>query len=280
MKKEFKVSLLIVILTLTAGLLISGCKKAPKVVAVVGSSTINQNALSDKLNDAAYYYSNDFLQTDKGKRQVLDSMIKELVIVETAKKQGLDKKEDFKKEMEKYANQLLVTEMIKNLRETSLAVKDDEIQKYYNDNITYYSNPSEIKVAHILVTSKDQADNLLAQLKSGAKFEELASKYSLDTASGKKGGELDYFTKGDMVPEFENAAFNLNKNQISEIVLTPFGYHIIKMIDSKKIAPIKLEAAAAKIKRLLEKDKFDKWFSDQEKKLNVRIKDKNLANAK
>jgi peptidyl-prolyl cis-trans isomerase C len=280
MKKELKISLLIAILTLITACLISGCKKSPKIVAVVGTSSINQNAFSDKLNDAAYYYSNDFLQTDKGKRQVLDSMIKELVIVETAKKQGLNKKEDFKKEMEKYENQLLVTEMIKTLRETSLAVNDSEVQKYYNDNIAYYSNPSEIKVAHILVTSKDQADDLLAQLKSGAKFEELANKYSLDTASGKKGGELDYFTKGDMVPEFEQAAFNLEKNQISDVVLTPFGYHIIKMIDSRKIAPIKIETASAKIKRLLEKDKFDKWFNDQEKKLNVRIKDKNLKNVK
>ena len=86
---------------------------------------------------------------------------------------------------------------------------------------------SKIKASHILVKKRSEADRLLKEIQSGADFIELARNHSL-CSSGKKGGGLGFFTRGKMVKEFEKAAFSLAKGELSEVVKTEFGYHIIK----------------------------------------------------
>ena len=87
---------------------------------------------------------------------------------------------------------------------------------------------TEVRASHILVNSEQEAQNLLGQIKGGKKFEKLAKKHS-QCPSGRNGGDLGFFTRGKMVPEFENAAFNLEPGQVSAPVKTPFGYHLIKV---------------------------------------------------
>ncbi len=91
---------------------------------------------------------------------------------------------------------------------------------------------TQVKASHILVDSKAEAKQIIDKLKSGAKFENLAQKHS-NCPSGKKGGDLGFFGKGQMVKPFEDAAFKLQKGQVSEPVKTQFGYHIIKVTDTK-----------------------------------------------
>lgn len=86
---------------------------------------------------------------------------------------------------------------------------------------------AKVKASHILVKKKSLAEELLQQLKAGEKFSKLAKQHS-ECPSGKRGGNLGFFTRGQMVKPFENAAFNLKKGEISDIVKTDFGYHIIK----------------------------------------------------
>ncbi|MHA1202302.1 MAG: peptidylprolyl isomerase [Candidatus Heimdallarchaeaceae archaeon] len=86
---------------------------------------------------------------------------------------------------------------------------------------------SKIKASHILVKKRSEADRLLKEIQSGAEFTELAKNHSL-CSSGKKGGSLGFFTRGKMVKEFEKAAFSLAKGELSDVVKTEFGYHIIK----------------------------------------------------
>jgi parvulin-like peptidyl-prolyl isomerase len=90
----------------------------------------------------------------------------------------------------------------------------------------------EVKASHILVESKAEAQRLIAQIKGGESFENLARKHS-KCPSGRSGGDLGFFTRGKMVPAFENAAFTLGKGQVSEPIKTQFGYHIIKVTDVK-----------------------------------------------
>ena len=86
---------------------------------------------------------------------------------------------------------------------------------------------SKIKASHILVKKRSEADRLLKEIQSGTEFAELARNHSL-CSSGKKGGSLGFFTRGKMVKEFEKAAFSLAKGELSDVVKTEFGYHIIK----------------------------------------------------
>jgi peptidyl-prolyl cis-trans isomerase C len=91
---------------------------------------------------------------------------------------------------------------------------------------------NQVRASHILVNTEQEAKNIIAQLNAGSKFEELAKKHS-SCPSGQKGGDLGFFTRGKMVPEFEQAAFGLKNGQVSGPVRTAFGFHIIKVTDTK-----------------------------------------------
>ncbi|MGF1689449.1 peptidylprolyl isomerase [Photobacterium japonica] len=127
---------------------------------------------------------------------------------------------------------------------TTLDVSDADVKAYYDDNMSKFGSAEQRQVSHILVEGKSdeakaKADALLAQLNGGADFAELAKTSSDDTFSGKEGGKLDWFERGVMDPAFEEAAFTLNKGQISGVVASDFGYHIIKLDDVKpsKVKP-------------------------------------------
>ncbi len=116
-----------------------------------------------------------------------------------------------------------------------------DVERAYNNGIEQYSTPEQVRASHILLKTegkddaavKAKAEDVLKQAKSGADFAELAKKYSEDDSSAKNGGDLDYFSKGRMVPEFDQVAFTLQPGQISDLVKTQFGYHIIKVVDKK-----------------------------------------------
>jgi peptidyl-prolyl cis-trans isomerase D len=122
-----------------------------------------------------------------------------------------------------------------------VTVTGQQIERSYNEKIQQYSTPEQARASHILLKTegkddaavKKQAEDLLAQLKAGASMEELAKKHSQDEASAAKGGDLDFFNKGQMVPEFDKAAFELPIGQLSGLVKTSYGYHIIKVTERR-----------------------------------------------
>lgn len=124
-----------------------------------------------------------------------------------------------------------------------VTVSQREVERFYNDNIDTYSTPEQVRASHILLKTgegkdeaavKAKAEQVLKEAKApGADFAALARKYSEDEASAKNGGDLDYFSRGRMVPEFDEVAFAMEPGQTSDLVKTQFGYHIIKVIDKK-----------------------------------------------
>jgi peptidyl-prolyl cis-trans isomerase D len=122
-----------------------------------------------------------------------------------------------------------------------VVVPESDVRRAYDDNIDQYSTPEQIRASHILLKTegkedaavKAKIDDVLKQAKGGADFGELAKKYSEDDSNAKNGGDLDYFGHGKMVPEFDAVAFTLQPGQISDVVKTQFGYHIIKLTDKK-----------------------------------------------
>jgi peptidyl-prolyl cis-trans isomerase D len=122
-----------------------------------------------------------------------------------------------------------------------IVVPEADVKRAYDDNIEQYSTPEQVRASHILLKTdgKDDAavkariEDILKQAKGGADFGELAKKHSEDESNAKAGGDLDYFGHGKMVPEFDAVAFTLQPGQISDVVKTPFGYHIIKLTDKK-----------------------------------------------
>lgn len=134
-------------------------------------------------------------------------------------------------------------------------VSGQQIERHYNENIQQYSTPEQVRASHILLKTdgkddaavKKQAGEILAKAKGGADFAELAKKYSQDESNAAKGGDLDYFGRGQMVPEFDAAAFSMQPGQISDLVKTQYGYHIIKMVDKKAATQRPLSEVRAQI---------------------------------
>jgi parvulin-like peptidyl-prolyl isomerase len=116
-----------------------------------------------------------------------------------------------------------------------------------------------VRASHILLKTegkddaavKKQAEDLLAQIKKGASFEELAKKNSQDEGSAAKGGDLDFFNKGQMVPEFDKVAFELQPGQMSDLVKSQFGYHIIKVTEQRAASTVPFEQVSGRIKEFL-----------------------------
>jgi peptidyl-prolyl cis-trans isomerase D len=124
---------------------------------------------------------------------------------------------------------------------SKIVVPSADVERTYNNNIEQYTTPEQVRASHILLKTegkddaavKAKAEDVLKQAKAGADFAELAKKYSEDTDSAKNGGDLDYFGRGRMVPEFDQAVFAMQPGQISDLVKTQYGYHIIKLVDKK-----------------------------------------------
>ena len=162
-----------------------------------------------------------------------------------------------------------------------VVVPPTDIQRYYNDNVQQYTTPEQVRASHILLetTGKNEADvkkraeEILKQVKSGADFAELAKKVSEDKGSKENGGDLDYFGRGRMVPEFEEVAFKLPPGQISDLVKSQFGYHIIKVVDKRAGSTRPLEEVRVQIQQQLAMQMSDQQVSTRASELEKRIND-------
>ncbi|HWF86480.1 MAG TPA: peptidylprolyl isomerase, partial [Vicinamibacterales bacterium] len=149
----------------------------------------------------------------------------------------------------------------------------------YNNGIEQYSTPEQVRASHILFKTegkddaavKAKAEEVLKQAKSGADFAELAKKYSEDESSAKNGGDLDYFSRGRMVPEFDQVAFTLQPGQISDLVKTQFGYHIIKVVDKKAATTKSLADVRQQITDQLAYERAQAQAADLAQKLEKEI---------
>ncbi len=151
--------------------------------------------------------------------------------------------------LKSHFKQNLIFEKYRNKIMSETEIEESKLKQYYDAHLDEYKK-EEIKASHILISTlnamkepiseeeaakkESEAKALLKRLKSGEDFEKLAKEYSEDEASAVNGGDLGYFAKGVMVPEFEEAAFKLKKGEISDIVKSSFGYHIIKLYDKKE----------------------------------------------
>jgi peptidyl-prolyl cis-trans isomerase C len=158
--------------------------------------------------------------------------------------------------------------LMEDLWAGKINVTEDDAQKYYSENKTKFEMPEQVRASHILimpdpnadpneakVKAKAKAEDLLKQVQGGADFAELAKTNSGDTYSAVKGGDLGFFGKGQMVPAFETAAFALKPGQVSDVVETQFGYHIIKLTDHKDANTMPFEQAKDDIVKMLTQSK-------------------------
>lgn len=187
----------------------------------------------------------------EGRRALLEELIAQELLYAEAKEAKLDETEDFKKLLKEAEENLLKQTALLDFMKL-VTVTDDEIEAYYNDNPEQFVAPESIRASHILVDDLETAEEVTKELENGdISFEEAAVKYS-KCPSAQQGGDLSYFQKGQMVPEFEEAAFALEPGQMTEEpVQTQFGYHIIKQTDHKKDEVMPFEIVKEQLRPLI-----------------------------
>lgn len=163
---------------------------------------------------------------------LLDNLIREQLLAEAGRKEGLDKDPEIMAAM-KRAEVRFVAEAYA-LRTAKKSVTDQMVKDRYAEVKKGFKPVEEVRARHILVGSQDEANAVLAELKKGKKFEEVAAEKSKDGNAG-DGGDLGFFRKDEMVPEFSEAAFKLKPGQTSQAVQTQFGWHVIKS-ESKRMS--------------------------------------------
>ena len=169
----------------------------------------------------------------------------------------------------------------RDLMRSRITVSPQDVEAYYNANLQQFQTPEQVRASHILLKTdggkdeaavRKQAEDILKQAKApGADFAALAKKYSEDEGSKATGGDLDYFSKGRMVPEFESAAFSMQPGQIGDLVKSQFGFHIIKVVDKKPATTRTLDEVRAQILDTITSQRVDQQIADRTRDLDTRI---------
>lgn len=265
-------------------LLVFGCakKQKPEVIIQIGSEKITLEDIANRIRNAPLSYQ-EYLATEPGKKQFVDILVRQRIMVTLAKQKGMHKhkeiraaikefKDDYKSKLKQFEEELLVEYYLKELENTELRVTDTEINNYYQKHIKDFTNPTEVQLSHILLSTEAEALEAIKRLQAGAEFEDLAKEISLDPATNLQGGNLGSFKSTELLKEFVDEVKKLKVGEITKKpVRTNYGYHILKKTGQKTLPRQKLDDAKLEIRRLLLKDKFDKWIEKQKQQLNVKV---------
>jgi len=253
----------------------SETKKEGKTVAEVNGAKITTGDFENELKNLPEYLKS-MAESPQGRKDMLDTMIFRELILQQAAKDGLDKDPSIEERLNDLRKRLIVEAFLKKKVEADSQLSDDELKKFYDKNIDKFKTGEQIRASHILVKAEKDAKDILSQLKSGANFEELAKKNSIDSSSA-KGGDIGWFGKGNMVPPFEKAVFALKEGEISNIVKTDFGYHIIKRTGSRPAGIRPFEEVKEQIKAALiptkQQQVFQKIKDELKNSAKITIKD-------
>ncbi|MCX8132198.1 MAG: peptidylprolyl isomerase [Clostridia bacterium] len=228
-----------------------------QVLATVGDRQITQGDVEFLLKTLDPQ-SSKRLDSPNGRKRVLQELINQELFFLDAIEKGIDNDAAYKAEIEKmktsYLKQYAISKLLANI-----TVSDKEISDYYEQNKQLFVNQESIKASHILVSSEEKASEILSEINGGLSFEEAAERYS-SCPSKSNGGDLGFFTRGRMVPEFEKAAFETDIGQVSGPVKTQFGYHIIKVLDKSPVSEKSLDEVKGQINQQLIADKQESVF--------------------
>ena len=202
------------------------------VVARVNGADVRQSDLTMAEEDLG---SNIPQMTPEAKREYLITFVGDMLLVaKAAEAKKVADTNEFKQKLAYTRTKLLMESYLQT--EAKAAVTDAELHKVYDEAVGQMKSEPEVRARHILVETEDEAKAVVAELKKGADFAELAKAKSKDPGSA-DGGDLGYFTKDQMVPEFSEVAFKLDKGQLSDPVKSQFGWHVIKVEDKRTRQP-------------------------------------------
>ena len=240
------------VLTTLAALLAAPLIAQAQNIAIVNGKAVPKSRVDALLSQATRQGQQ---KTPELEQQVRDEVVLREMFMQEAEKRGMAATPDYKTQMEFARQSILIRELFADYQKKN-PVTDAEVQAEY-DKFKGASGGTEYRARHILVEKEDEAKALIAQIKGGAKFEDLAKKNSKDPGSGENGGDLDFAAAGAYVPEFSQAMAKLKKGEMTqEPVKSQFGYHIIRLDDTREAQFPPIDEVKPQIKQRLEQQKM------------------------
>lgn len=230
-----------------------------KLVAKVNGKEISREDVMKFLNDMGPQMAMQF-QSPEGIKRVVEEMVNQELLFADAKDIGMENEPEFQEVLQATKINLLKGYAFNKIIE-GIKIEEDEVKSFFEENKSLFSQQESIAASHILVEEKDKADFVLSKLNEGISFEDAAKEYST-CPSKEAGGSLGEFGRGQMVPEFEEAAFNMEVGSISQPVKTQFGYHIIKLDKKSEESEVQFEDVKPEVeKQVLVKKQEEKYKS-------------------
>lgn len=231
-----------------------------KIIAKVDGREINEKHMSFLINTLGPQRMFQF-QGEKGREKLIQELVNQELFYSYALKNEYEKEKDYLEEVEIVNANLLKSYAIRKFL-NNLVIEESKLREYYENNKSNFIEDETVKASHILVSDEKKLAEIKADLEKGKEFSSLAKEHSL-CPSKDRGGDLGFFTRGKMVPEFEEAAFSLEVGQVSEPVKTQFGYHLIRLDDKKPADQKEFEEVRSEIENKLLLEKQTKAFNEK-----------------
>lgn len=236
------------------------------IVANVGGNAVYAQEIDEMV--AAYAQRGQNYDTPQGRAALLEQVINKKLLLLDAKKNLLEHNPQFKAELDKIKDEMLANFNVQKVIE-NITVTDDEAQTFFNENKDQFQKGEAVSASHILVDSEDKANEIKEKIESGEiGFEDAARQHST-CPSSQNGGALGEFTRGQMVPEFDQAVFSMDVGELCGPVKTQFGYHLIKL--TGKTGPEKLKFSDVKdqVKNMALTEKRQKALNSKINQLKI-----------
>jgi len=213
------------------------------------------------------------------KSNVLDQIISEKLLIQEAKNRGLEQDKDVLEQIKNTTEQILVQSLIEKEIIRKVKVNDQEALTYYEENKDNFITKEQVYLYNILVETEEVAKDILEKLKAGGDFIEIAKEKSTGPSAA-QGGDLGYISKGDLIPEIENDVFALEIGNISDIIKSQYGFHILKVTDKKPEVLKTFEEVKEEIVQTLlptkQKEAFDNLLEELKSKVTIEINEEAL----
>ena len=251
---------------------LAACGRRDPVLAKVGKLAITQSEFQRKLAEVAPEYQT-YVQTPHGRRQFLDVLIREKIILAAAADSGVQKMPEYGKQIDqlkaeaeerlKEGREYLLTQLwLDDLRKKGVvSITDAEVRKYYDEH------PAEIHVRHILLPTPEEAETVLKRVRRGG-FAEIAKSKSLDAETASEGGLMRPAIYGEVIPELEDVVFKTKPGEIVGPVRSKFGYHILRKENERRLP---FSQAEDRIRKVLEKQKLDRYLQTMQARYPVEV---------
>jgi len=270
-------------LSIFGSTLLGGEKQDDPVLAMVNGVPITKSQLTPLVDQYRDKSKKDSVSKED-KLQILQGLITRQLILQQKESNDIRKEEGVVKQVKEFGDGLVVSAYLTKYVGKHLTVTNDEIKEYYQQNLTKFASPPKVKARHILVRNRKEAEQVMEKLRNKGDFAKLAKEYSIDLPMAREGGSMGTIEKGRTLPELEKVLFVLNVGEISDIVETRFGFHILTVdeIITTQYRPLNEVSEAVKSAILMQKEAkaFDEMYGKLEKNAKIEIFEDRVQAAK